>query len=299
MQYMWGDVWDERLVHPLRYLRQALLIQPVAVWLPLIFAPLLTFRRIQMSMFVAVVPICYTLVLEPIQALPRYIFPAVPFTFVLFAALLTRNTESADGRIEFDIRWLRLTYFAGSGIFAALLAYSLFIFPSRIAHDESAYRLARYMGVHISRLPPPLWTERIDLSKKPIANTVPVGGGWLWNDVDAPPIVNIDVPKLGSGEVVTKVHFIFSGGFYFDRAIIYWMDGAMTSFSESKVFTVPTDVWGDGATIYIDGDVSRLMLVPFEFRWAKLRMDEAVVTKYQVSAQGPVLSDQPKSAPEL
>lgn len=162
LQYMWGDVWDERLVHPLRYLRQALLIQPAVVWASLVCSPLLVLKKVRMSMFVALIPICYTLVLEPIQALPRYIFPAIPFTFILFAILLTRSSKSGV-QTEFDIIWLRRCYAACSCIFAVLLGYSVLIFPRHIAHDESEYRLARYMGVRIDQLSAPVWTERVNL----------------------------------------------------------------------------------------------------------------------------------------
>jgi 4-amino-4-deoxy-L-arabinose transferase-like glycosyltransferase len=89
LQFMWGDVWDERLAHPVHALRKLLLLQPFAVVLPIVAAPLLALRKQPLVLFVACVPIVVTLLAAPFHGLPRYAFPAVPFAFITLAALLS------------------------------------------------------------------------------------------------------------------------------------------------------------------------------------------------------------------
>jgi len=155
------------------------------------------------------------------------------------------------------------------------------------------------MGIRIDQLSAPVWTERVNLEGLPIANTIPLGAGWSWNNVDAPPILDVDVPSLslavptvhGAGiqrdndRIVTRVRLVFSGGFYIDNMIIYWTGKSSKEINENKVYKFPVNIWSDAITVYIDDDVSRLMIVPFEFRWARIHMKTAVITKYVTGSE--------------
>ncbi|MDQ2703073.1 MAG: glycosyltransferase family 39 protein [Pseudomonadota bacterium] len=289
LHYMWGDIWDERLVHPVLSLRKLLLLHPFAVVLPLVAAPLLALRRQPLVLFVACIPMAVTLMAAPYHGLPRYAFPAVPFAFVILAALLStpRAPTLAAGPLaswQHQLgRWLGRGFLAASLLFSALLVYALVFFGPRIGLEQSGYRLARYMGTRIDQLGSPVQVTRIDLRPVPVENTSVIRPGRVVNDVDAPAVIKLQVPRLqDSARVVTEVRLAMHGGFHYDYTTVYWTGARTPAISENAVYKFPNHAWRDGVTVYIDDDVDHLMIVPFVFRWGKMELDSAVVKKYRV-----------------
>lgn len=288
LQFMWGDVWDERLAHPIHALRKLLLLQPFAVVLPLVAAPLLALRKQPLVLFVACVPMVVTLLAAPFHGLPRYAFPAVPFAFITLAALLSWRAlpTIAEGLAPWQHLardWTGRGFLAASLVFAALLVYSLLVFAPRIATEQSEYRLARYLGTRIERLGTPVQVTKIDLHHVPVENTSVIRPGRVVNDVDAPPVIKLEVPLLGGdGRIVTEVRLNIHGGFHYDYTTVYWTGARTPAISENTVYKVPNNAWRHGVTVYIDDDVDHLMIVPFMFRWAKMDLDSVVVKKYRL-----------------
>jgi hypothetical protein len=288
MQYLWGDLWDERLAHPVRALRKLLMLHPLVVLPSLALAPLLALRRQPLVLFAACVPMTVSLLAAPFHGLPRYAFPAVPFAFVILAALLSWRMPAADGAALAPWQrrlgqWIARGFLVASLAFSLLLAYSVVAFAPKIAAEQSDYRLARYLGTRIDRLGTPAMATRIDLRDLPVENASVIRPGRVVNDVDAPPIIHVPVPRLGGGgRIVTEVTLAIHGGYPYDYTTIYWTGARTPSISEDAVYKVPNNAWRRGVTVYIDDDVDGLMVVPFVFRWSKMDLDSVLVRKYRL-----------------
>lgn len=286
LQFMWGDVWDERLAHPVRELRKLMLLHPLTVVLPILLAPLVVLRRNLPALFVAIIPLAFTVLALPFHGLPRYALPAVPFAFITLAVLLspTPPIEQPVGLMvwqELAQRWLRVGFVVATVTFSIVLAYSLGVFALDMSQEMSRYRLARYMGTRIDQLGAPVSETVIDLKAVPVENAEVIAPGRLFNNVDAPAIIKLDIPRLGGERVVTEVQLDIKGGFYFDKTTIYWKGAKTPEISENAYYSYPTNPLRTGQTVYIDDDVDHLMIVPFMFRWAKFDADKVVVRKYR------------------
>lgn len=88
MQQLWGDVWDERLVHVQPLLRPWLLLQHLVIIPTVAALPFLARRTDPRILFIAAVPLALTYMNAPFHGLPRYAFPAIPFVLIIFAVLL-------------------------------------------------------------------------------------------------------------------------------------------------------------------------------------------------------------------
>lgn len=288
LQFMWGDVWNERLAHPEVGLRPLLLLHPFAVVLPIVAAPLLALRRDPLPLMVASVPVAVTLLAAPFHGLPRYALPAVPFAFLLLAALLTGRRERrmyvpvADWQkhLERIVRW---AFLGVSALFSVLLVYTLAAFSWSMSEEMSSYRLARYLGTSIGALQTPVASHMVDLKAVDVENTRVIRPGRVMNNVDAPPIIKISIPQLGgSAAVVTEVTLNIKGGFYFDRTTVYWTGTRTPTISENAYYKYPTNPLISRNRMYIDEDVDHLMIVPFVFRWGKMDLDSVIVRKYRL-----------------
>lgn len=287
LQYLWGDLWDERLTHPVHALRKLLVLHPLAVVVPIVAAPALAFRRQPLVLFAGCIPLLVTLLAAPFHGLPRYAYPAVPFAFLILAVLLSGGVAAtATGLAEWQRRlgmWMSRGFLACSLAFSVLLVYSLAVFAPGIATEQSEYRLARYLGTRIGRLGPPARTWRFDLRRVPVENASVIRPGRVFNDRDGPAIVKLPVPRLGgSGRIVTEVRLDIHGGYPFDYTTIYWTGAHTPAISEDAVYRVPNNAWRRSVTVYIDDDVDGLMFVPFVFHGGKMDLDAAVVTKYRL-----------------
>lgn len=287
LQYLWGDIWDERLTHPVHALRKLLMLHPLAVVAPIVMAPLLAFRRRPLLLFAACAPLLVTLFAAPFHGLPRYAYSAVPSAFVILAALLSRSSASPPAGLSAWQRamgdWISRGFLAFSLVFSVLLVYSLAVFAPRIATEQSEYRLARYLGTRIDRLGRPAWAQRFDLRTTPVENASVIRPGRVVNDVDGPVIVDMKIPRLGgSDRIVTEVQLNIHGGFPYDYTTVYWTGARTPSISEDAVYRVPNNAWRQGVTVYIDDDVETLRFVPFVFRWSKMDLDSVGVKKYRL-----------------
>src|SRR3546814_900496 len=222
LPFLGSAIWDGRLTHPIHALRNLLLLHPFAVVLPLVAAPLLALRKRPLVLFVACIPMAFTLMTAPYHGLPRYAFPAVPFAFVILAALLSPGRTSpamewlAPWQRQLDT-WIARGFLAASLLFSALLVYALVFFGPRIGIEQSEYRLARYLGTRIEQLGSPVQVTRIDLRSVPVENASVIRPGRVVNDVDAPAIISLQVPRLqDSDRVVTEVRLAIHGRFHSD-----------------------------------------------------------------------------------
>src|SRR3546814_2417470 len=106
LPFLGSAIWDGRLTQPIHALRKLLLLHPFAVVLPLVAAPLLALRKRPLVLFVACIPMAFTLMTAPYHGLPRYAFPAVPFAFVIRSEEHTSELQSLM-RISYAVSCLK------------------------------------------------------------------------------------------------------------------------------------------------------------------------------------------------
>jgi hypothetical protein len=285
LHFMRGDIWNEQLVHPFQDLRKLMLLHPFAMVLPLLLAPLATLRRNLPALFVACIPMLATLLAMPFHGLPRYAHPSVPFAIMTLAALLSpsQSASTEAGVAEWQVKagkQLAGGFLGASIVFSVLLAYTLGVFAMEMGKEMSSYRLTRHLQTSIDQLGPPATAQTIDLTGVPMENTTAIRPGRLYNSVDAPAIIKLDIPKLGGARLVTEVQLDIQGDYYFDRTTIYWRGTHTPKITENAHYKLPNNPLRTTNTIYIDDDIGHLMIVPFEFRWAKFTVDKVVIRKY-------------------
>ena len=122
-QFMWYDMWDEWLAHPLQVLVPFRLLQPLVVVPAVAAIPVLIRKARYEILLLASVPILFTLMSMPFHGLPRYVFPAVPVVFVLVGVFLqtlickirrrTNETQTAVSSLR-GWRHGEMLYFVGA-----------------------------------------------------------------------------------------------------------------------------------------------------------------------------------------
>ncbi|WP_158628854.1 glycosyltransferase family 39 protein [Dyella choica] len=302
IQYMWGDVWDEWIVHPIKSLRPFLVLQ-IAVVVPTIMAIPLLVRRASLGvLFACSVPILFTLMNMPFHGLPRYVYPSLPFVFVVFGALVDRAvnhvqrarnqaTENQGMKLVFAAgvrldRMIRLSAVFVTTVMSLLVGYSVYVFSAHENTEMSHYRLARYMGVHELPSGEALMLETFSAKDFTVesARGRPCGPDICYqNNGAAPSILRLDVRQIATDQpVVTAVTIDSKGGYIFDYTTVYWTAKGIPPFSEDHVYRFPTSSWTTSKTIYIDSDVSSLLIVPYVFRRDSFSMSDIKVSKFAV-----------------
>ncbi len=301
MQQLWGDVWDERLVHVQPLLRPWLLLQHLVIIPTVAALPFLARRTDPRILFIAAVPLALTYMNAPFHGLPRYAFPAIPFVLIIFAVLLdyvieryspaslTHAATVIQARSAGWDKIIRSTYLCAAVLVSIIIVFSTYIFSWNIHKEMSAYRLARYMGVEVADVASARKVASFDFlaDALPVANTTNVSKDVYINDVDAPPVINVTVPPVGradGGRIVSKVTLNIRGGFFYDYMTVYWKSASVKEFSENHVYgRFPINFLEKRQTIHIDDDVTELLIVPTGFRGGIIQVNSVEVDKYDFS----------------
>jgi hypothetical protein len=295
LQFMWGDVWDEQLVHPGAIMRFLLIIQYVAVVPALIALPLIVARRSAQVLFIAVFPVAITIMNFPFHGLPRYVFAGVPFLFIILGVgisylsdpRLTENAPAESAPGTQPARGLdgigRVAFIAGAGVLSILVAYSVYFFAYKENEEMSAYRMSRYMGLDAQEVAKgKLIESRIyEGASLIVANTKKKGNKFISN-ADAASILDIyDSAAAPFGaKVASVVTMNMQGGYLFDYTTIYWSGVKADKISEYMVYKFPNNMFISSRTVVIDDDVMHLLIVPYVFRGARFHISSIVIKKY-------------------
>lgn len=296
---MFYDVWDEHQVHPSMLLRWPLLLQPFVIVPSLACIPLLLRSARPTAMFILLIPIAIVVTAMPFHGLPRYAFPSIPFIFIATSLLLTRLDRrhahagfatNVDGLLS---AWRRVTdrlmRWGGVAIGAALglaLLYSVYIFSYRENDQMSSYRLAKYMDIDLDaqKHMPVISTMKVDSNDLIIDNTRTNSPHNFVNLGTGPSIAKIKVPRTqADGKIVSRITLKMRGGFPFDYTTIYWTTPGMKDFDESHVFTLPVNRWKRRQQIYVDGDVTNILLVPYRFQFSRFKLDSVRIDKLRAA----------------
>lgn len=292
LQYMWGDVWDENLVHPHMYLRWMLAIQPLVVVPTLVATPLILLRKSPVVQFIAAIPLAFTVMNFPFHGLPRYVYPGVPFLFVLLGVAVSYLAPRVSCQGPEPIpsgtldKMVRFGLFAASVPLSLLTLYSVYVFAGRENLEMSAYRLSRYMGVKIPELSQATLVEdRVIPGSSLIVDNAIRSASVYTNTPQAPVIINIDdaPTRIAGAKVVTEVSLRMQGGFLYDYSTVYWTGTRNRVINEDHVYRFPNNAFAKGRRVYIDDDVTHLMIVPYVFRGGSFEIRSVGIRKYLIT----------------
>lgn len=299
LHQMWGDVWDENFVHAHPFLRPWLLLHHFLIIPSIAAIPLLARNSDPRIMFIAAFPVAMTYMSMPFHGLPRYAFPSIPFVMIIFAVLLggvldklQSSTRLPSPKVDrdnvFGDRIIRLGLLTTSGLLSLTLLFSVYVFSWNIHKEMSAYRLARYMGTTpaVVRNSRPIASFVFDADQLPVGNALKKAEGVYEKNIDKTALINVLVPPAPIGadrSMVTKVVLSISGGFVYDFMTVYWKSKKIMDFSEDHVYPrFPINFMEDTQVVFIDGDVTELLIVPSGFRGGRVHVKSIAVTKYAV-----------------
>lgn len=294
LQYMWGDIWDENMRHS--SLGSLLFIQYFIIF-ALILIPILVKSKDKKMLFIAAIPLGWILLIMPYHALPRYVFPIIPIIFVLLGKelniiydIIKRNDGiyNYTSKIEKVLWKIFIVY---SVIFSILLFISIFIFSNFINFEISEWRLNKYYNTSINEIKYTMDKKYItynSLDNMQLENMIHIKNNKFKSTSTASPIIEIPINLYSSkiDKIVTKVDINIRGGYLYDKMTVYWKDETdslnVPRFNENKVYQFPINIFQTNHTIYIDGDVSSLIIVPSMFANNTFDISSIDVTKYNL-----------------
>lgn len=297
---MWGDVWDENLVHAQPLLRPWLLLQHFVIVPTVIALPLLARRFCPPVIFFAAIPLAMTYMTMPFHGLSRYAFPAIPYVLILFVVLIDMGLDSikfgsgirANPLVERWRLWgdytVRCGFFVAALALSVATAFSVYFFAWNIHKEMSAYRLARYLDTTPEGLErnKPVMSKLFEASELPVGNATKLAEGLYKKNLEATALIGVVVPGVSKGDgkaVATKLELNISGGFLYDFMTVYWKSQKVTDFSESHVYPrFPINAFERRQVVYIDDDVTELLIVPSGFRGGEVKVQSIEVKKFEV-----------------
>lgn len=288
--YLWQDIWDEQLVHP--QFRWALWIQILIIFSG-IFLPIIIKKCDAKILLLTSFPIGFTIFYLPYHGLPRYLYPAIPFLFISLAILLSGNMNKKNEQVENrKITLVRLRcekiYFFLSILFSSILFISIFIFSPFMEKEMSEWRLNKYARTSISEVDKSecIWQKDYKVDEVTIENSIEKNAreGKYTNDKENTSIIKVKGEALNTSKrIVTKVEIDMSGGyFWYDYFTIYWQNSKEeynNYFDQNHYYKIPTNILKKHFTIYIDGDVTTLTIIPGDFRGGKFNYKNVRISK--------------------
>lgn len=300
---MWGDLWDENLVHPYTFLRPFLLVQQLLI-VPCIAAiPFIIKNCKKEVLFISCIPIGFTLMNMPFHGLPRYVYPSLPLVFILVGVILEKlgdciiqkNNNPFSKEIylyrwqSFADCWMRRCYILFASLFSLILVFSVYIFAYGIKGEMSEYRLNKYMNTSQSLLS----EKNIVESNKYTINNFSIENASLSsknkiykNNLSGPTIIRLEDESIinsKNSDIVSEINLNFQGGYIYDYMTIYWEGINTPEISENKVYKFPINSFQRKHKIFIDDNISSLMIVPTVFSGGAFEIDSIEVIKYKTN----------------
>lgn len=282
--YMWNDIWDEKLVHST--FRCLLWIQLLIIVVVVIVFPIMIKKLDRNILFLSSFPIAFTIMNMPYHGLPRYLYPSVPFIFIILGFFISnKKVNNIDEKIG-CLCWIRKLgekiYLIVSIIFSITLCYSIFIFGTQIRTEMSEWRLNKYAKTSIREVNKKEILTKHVLEEESIipSSSYKVNGKYI-NDGSATSIINGNCNDLLDDNVVSKIELNIKGGYVYDYSVIYWKTDNMEEMDENHMFKFPINCFEKKKTIFVDGNVNNIMVVPVCFSKGKFSIDSIVITKYK------------------
>lgn len=302
--FMWYDFWDENLVHPYKILSMFRLIHPLLIVPTIALIPVYIRKSKKEVLLIGCVPLLFTLMCLPYHGLARYVYPSIPCVLILFGVIVEKvvfkiRKKKSDTDIQVyeqkSIAYINLifryAYWAFSIVFSIILLYSVYIFSWSVGTEMSNYRLARTYDVSSSQVEsfPVLESQELisDRSLWRVDNVEQIGDTTYQGIWEGIPILHVQVPESqassSENSVITKVELDMPGGYLYDYCTVYWTGSHTPEISEDDVYgRFPRTSLNGKQTVYIDDNVSSLMIVPCGFRGTEFSINSIRITKYQV-----------------
>ncbi len=319
--YMWGDIWDEYLVHKFNFFKPFIVLQYVFVVPVLILTPFfIKYTKSVVLLLFAVIPLAFTFINMRYHGLPRYVWPSMPFVIITLTYSINYFFNKRQGIFSFeniDQNYIRCEMFPikdkvihiilslsfwSTLLTSILIVYSVYIFPWSVRDEMVSYRLGKYLSTNINEVKKDwIVQEKIDIKKDHLVvhnykeikendrnDSQNIGLLCLRGMNSAPMIFTATFPENSSlqkaEDVVTEVDITGNGGYLFDYMTIYWIkDSDEDKFSESQVYSFPIHFAKKKHKVLIDGNVNKILIVPFRFRGGKFCLDAIEVKKYTKS----------------
>lgn len=283
LQYMWSDYWDENLVHPSPQLKPFLAIHHLVIIPTLCALPILIWRGGPEHWLIAAFPIGITYLAAPFHGLPRYAFPAVPFLIIAFGCLAGMLIETRPKPQKSDCfkKRMRAAAMIVAAPVAILVPYSTTYFSWQISIQMSKYRISKYLLTGISELAPLGAPITFDAGSFSIDNVSTLEDGRVTNSLGSSAIINLTIPSTQKDDsTVTRVELNVERSSYFDYVTVYWATDDDNNFTESRVYRPPVNFLQPVTTLYLDGDATKLMIVPVYFRNQAFKVESITVQKF-------------------
>ena len=302
--FMWYDFWDENLVHPYKILSMFRLIHPLLIVPTIALIPVYIRKSKKEVLLIGCVPLLFTLMCLPYHGLARYVYPSIPCVLILFGVIVQKvvfkiRKKKSDTDIQVyeqkSIAYINLifryAYWAFSIVFSIILLYSVYIFSWSVGTEMSNYRLARTYDVSSSQVEsfPVLESQELisDRLLWRVDNVEQIGDTTYQGIWEGIPILHVQVPESqassSENSVITKVELDMPGGYLYDYCTVYWTGSHTPEISEDDVYgRFPRTSLNGKQTVYIDDNVSSLMIVPCGFRGTEFSINSIRITKYQV-----------------
>lgn len=295
-QYMWGDLWDEHIVHPFKYFRPLIALQQLIIVPCVIVIPFLLRKCRKEVLFLSCFPIAFTLMNMPFHGLPRYVYPSIPFVIILLGVVLERVVDLFRKREvlysnKFLFGWqgllercFRYGFMVIASVFAIILFYSVYFFAYNINTEMSEYRLSRYLGTSVKSVvsSKPVSSKLYGVEEMLVENSTHLTKNTFKNIPQAPSIIKIQDELLNDDRVVTEVDLNIQGGYIHDYMTVYWTGKNTKEISENTVYKFPINRFEKSQKIYIDDDVNFLMIVPAVFRGGSFTINSVQIHKYKL-----------------
>lgn len=284
---LWHDIWDEELVHP--NLRWALWIQLLLILVVILF-PIIVKNCNAQILLITSFPVAFTIMQLPYHGLPRYLYPAVPFIFIALAILMTQLSDPKNiikqSIVQHQKKSIILSlceklYFYFLIFFSIFIFIGIFIFSPYIGREMSEWRLNKYAGTSINDINKLgcTWQKNIVHDEIIVENSSNIGKGIYINDNLNTSMIKVTNILPLNNHVITKVDIDISGGYLYDRFVVYWQVPTMPSFDENHVYSIPTHFYQNKYTLYIDGDITSLLILPYTFRGGKFVYQNISISK--------------------
>lgn len=294
-QYMWGDLWDENISHPHWFLRNFIALH-LFVAVPTVLAIPYAIRRHQPEvLMVACIPIAFTLMNMPFHGVPRYVWPSIPFVFVTLGVVLERLTGASPRpypfqgpRLEALSTFMHGTLFGISLLFSLILFYSVFFFAWNIGEEMSNVRLLRHYKLDTSRIDnlKPSTSAVISPDQLLIENANEISNGAYINNEEGPSIIRLaNSLRLIShdGNVATKLTIRSKTTSITNYMTVYWTGAKTKEINENTVYSrFPINRFQNEHIVYIDDDITNILIVPSGYIGSGFLLKEIQVDKYVI-----------------
>lgn len=290
IQYLWGDFWDETLTHGILFLKPFIMLHKI-ILVPTFVGFIFCFNRKTKHEYLifSALPLIFSMMYLPYHGLPRYLYPSIVYLFPLHAYLIQTLVDKDVIFEEMEWNVIQKIFFylykVTSVMFVCLLVGSVFVFPKQIKIDMMNYRLQKYRNTTIEEVQRLMETHKTSLPYRvEVDEGLKIRGSKYRNSKDSPLIFFAkEIPMTDSGNhVVSRLTIEGSGGYLEDRFVIYWRGSDTPEYTEDKVYSFPVYKWENKQIIYIDEDVSELLIVPISIKYGEYELRNIDISKVNV-----------------